>query len=133
MKKFDLELPSNRKFGYFFTFVFILFGVYFYVVESIILSSIFLAVSFLFIIVTIINSEILLPLNKLWMRLGLFIGLIVSPIVLGAIFFGIFTPLSLLMRACGRDELSLKIKVCKTYWKTRNDKHKEYVSFKNQF
>jgi len=128
-----LELPSNRKFGYFFTLIFTLFGVYFFAVESTIWSYLFLVASFLFLVATLVNPEVLLPLNKLWMRLGFAIGMIVSPIVLGAIFFGIFTPLSLLMRVCGRDELRLKVKARKTHWKTRSADFKSNGSLKNQF
>ena len=108
MKFSEIELPSNKKFGFFFTFIFGLAALYFYVNASMswTYSMAFFSVVFLF--VTLVKADVLLPLNKLWMRFGLLLGMIVSPIVLGVIFFGMFTPIAVLMRISRRDELRLK-------------------------
>lgn len=85
-----------------------------------------------FFLVTLFKAEILRPLNKLWMNFGLVLGMIVSPIVMGAIFFIIFTPIGILMRLFGRDELLLQFKTKASYWTKRNeDIHSN--SFRSQF
>ena len=119
MKYSKIELPSNRKFGFFFTFVFFIVASYFFLKNSILISYIFFALAAVLSLITFVNEHALLPLNKLWMKFGQLIGIIISPIVLGIIFFGIFTPYSLLMRLFGRDELQLKLRKRKSYWKLR--------------
>ena len=117
----EIEIPSNRIFGFFFTLVFSIAAVYFYLVESILCALVFLIASLMFMTVTLIKCDVLLPLNKLWMRFGLLLGMIISPIVLGIIFFGLFTPISIIMRLSGRDELRLKFARKSSYWILRND------------
>tara|TARA_B100000686_G_scaffold316156_1_gene363707 strand:- start:375 stop:629 length:255 start_codon:yes stop_codon:yes gene_type:complete len=79
-------------------------------------------------------SELLLPLNILWFRLGIILGKIISPIVIGLIFFFIITPIALLGRLMGRDELKLKRnKVSETYWVERKPVGPDPKTFKNQF
>ena len=106
MKFSEIELPSNRKFGFFFTFVFCSSSSLFLLYENIDWAYAFVAAASIFLLITLIKSDTLLPLNKLWMRFGLLLGMIVSPIVLGLIFFGLFTPIAILMRLSGRDELA---------------------------
>ena len=132
MKIDNLNLPSNRRFGVFFTFVFAVTAAYFYYTENITWAYAFIIISLSFLIITIVKSDILLPLNKLWMLLGLLLGMIVSPIVLGVIFFGLFTPTAILMRVSGRDELKLKFSKKSSYWITRSEPINSN-SFKNQF
>ena len=110
MKFSELKLPSNRKFGFFFTAIFLLASSYSYYVDSELMVYILSAICGVFLIITIINADVLLPLNKLWMRFGVLLGMIVSPIVLGVIFGILFTPIALIMRIFGRDELRLKLK-----------------------
>ena len=128
----NFELPSNRKFGYFFTFIFLIASIYFYLKEIIVVfytSGFFCLVFFL---ISTLKADILRPLNKLWMNLGFILGMIVSPIVMGVIFFFIFTPIGFLMRLFGRDELLIQLKKKPTYWIKRNqDIHSN--SFINQF
>ena len=108
MQLAEIELPSNRKFGFFFTSVFAAAAAYFYYVANIGWAYVFGGASWIFLLITLLKSDTLLPLNKLWMRFGLVLGMIVSPIVFGIIFFGLFTPVAMLMRFRGRDELRLK-------------------------
>ena len=128
----NLNLPSNRKFGFFFTFVFWGTAAYLYYIENITWAYAFITISLSFLIITLVKSDVLLPLNKLWMRLGLLLGIIVSPIVLGIIFFGLFTPIAILMRLSGRDELKIKFYKKSSYWITRSEPINSN-SFKNQF
>ena len=126
------KLPSNQKFGVFFTFVFAVTATYFYYTWNITWAYAFIAISLSFLIITLVKSDVLLPLNKLWMRFGFFLGIIVSPIVLGLIFFGMFTPISMLMRLSGRDELKLKFTRKSSHWISRAEPIKS-ETFKNQF
>ena len=132
MKLPETELPSNKKFGNFFTFVFIIIASYFYFNKSLNLTYIFGVVAAVFILVTILKDELLLPLNRLWMRFGLLIGMIIGPVVLGLIFFTLFTPVAIFMRLFGRDELHLKYKKKSSYWILRDDSICA-DSFKRQF
>ena len=132
MRFSEVEHSSNRKFGFFFTLVFIFAAAYFYVNGSLTWVYSFFAAAVMFFVVTIVKAEILLPLNKLWMRFGLLLGMIVSPIVLGVMFFGLFMPLAFLLRLSGRDELRLKFKNRASHWISRSEPiHAK--SFKNQF
>jgi membrane-bound ClpP family serine protease len=131
-KEFKTELPSNRKFGFFFTAVFLVASAYFHVKTNTTGFYTFGVLAVICLLVTIIKAELLLPLNKLWMRLGHLIGMFVSPIVLGFIFFGIFTPIGIIMRIFGRDELGLKFQKKRSYWIKRETVF-EFNSFKNQF
>ena len=128
----EIELPSNRKFGFFFTFIFSVAATYFYYSAKLGWVYVFLAAAFVFLIITLVKSNALLPLNKLWFRFGLLLSMIVSPIVLGVIFFGLFTPIALLMRLSGRDEMKLKYSQKESHWIKRSESIKA-DSFKNQF
>ena len=128
----EIELPSNRKFGFFFTFVFAVVAAYFYYSANVSWAYMFSVAAMIFLLLTLIKSDALLPLNKLWMRFGLLLGMIVSPIVLGIIFFGLFTPIAILMRLSGRDELRLKFAQKASHWISRDELIKS-ESFKHQF
>ena len=111
-----LILPSNKKFGFFFVAVFLGLGLYFYLNSQLIFVYLFGFTSCKFLIITLIKDSLLLPLNKSWMRFGILLGKIVNPIVLGIIFFALFTPIAIVMRFFGRDELRLKLKEQDTHW-----------------
>jgi hypothetical protein len=128
----EFELPSNRKFGIFFTGVFGIVATYLYITNNTEWSHIIGGIGLAFLIVTIIKSNLLLPLNKLWMRFGLLLGMIVSPIVLGVIFFGLFTPIAMVMRLTRRDELRLNFNKKPSHWILRSEPIKS-ESFKQQF
>ena len=133
MNMSDVELPSNRKFGLFFSSFSLILSIYFYFYSNFLLTYILITVGFLFCIAALIKSDLLLPLNILWMRFGLLIGRIVSPIVLGVIYFGLFTPMSLIMRLIRRDELRLRVNNDGTKWISRENSIIKSASFKNQF
>ena len=128
----NYKLPSNRKFGFFFTFIFALSAAYFFNSANMTLAFAFVSASSIFIIITLVKSDALLPLNNLWMRFGLFLGMIVNPIVLGVIFFGLFTPIATIMRLSRRDELRLKFIQKPSHWIIRSEPIKS-ESFKQQF
>ena len=132
MKFSEIELPSNRKFGFFFTFVFAAIALYLFDSSRVNWAYTSLAIASVFLIVTLVRSNSLSPLNKLWMRFGLLLGMVVSPIVLGIIFFGVFTTMAVTLRLIGRDELSLKLTKKTSYWVLRNELIKP-ESFRQQF
>lgn len=132
MKFEEIELPSNRKFGYFFAFIFGVVAVSLFAIDSLNWGYTFSVLSVLFVLITVAKADLLLPLNKLWIHLGLLLGMIIGPIVLGIIFFGLFTPIAFVMRLFGRDELCLKINKESSYWSPRRTAI-DSESFKNQF
>ena len=116
MKQKEIKISSNKSFGLVFFVIFIIIALWPLLndgnirVWSIIVSIIFL-------ILGLLNSKILTPFNKLWMRLGALLGIIASPIVMGVVYFGIITPIGLIMKLFGKDVLNLKLdKNKKTYW-----------------
>ena len=129
----DVVLPSNSKFGFFFTFFFTVAGIIFFYKNLFVFFYLFLFLALFLFLITLINPKLLSPLNRLWMNFGLFLGLIVSPIVLGVIFFLIFTPVSLILKLIGRDELNIKLINKNSYWKKVDDKVLKENSFKQQF
>lgn len=128
-------LPSERRFGALFTVVFLLAGAYGQLVkgwDTSLVTGLF-AASAVVAVVTIAVPKALAPFNKAWFQLGLLMGRIVSPIVLGAIFFLLLTPVGIIGRLLGRDELRLKKRPVSTWWIDRNPPGPPGDSFKNQF
>ena len=124
------KLPSNRNFAIVFFVVFILIGLW-PIFNNEDLRYWALVISFVFLVLGIFNSKILSPLNKLWMKFGLILGLIVSPVVMGIIYFGVVTPTGILLRIFRKDVLKLKKnEEDKTYW---IDKDNTNSNMKNQF
>ena len=126
-------MPSNKKFGYSFFVIFIIIFFYFFIFQSYLFSYFFLFLATLTLITAIFFSSYLKIFNYLWFMFGILLGKIVSPIVLGLIFFVIFTPVSLFLKIIKRDELQLKKNNDKSYWKIREEKKFDPNSFKNQF
>ena len=111
----DQKINSNRSFGIVFFLVFILIAFYPIINQGEVrVWSIF--ISLFFLILGIMNSSILTPLNKLWFKLGIFLGKIISPLIMGIIFFIVVTPIGLFMRLIGKDLLNLKLNNDKSYW-----------------
>lgn len=132
MKSSEIELPSNKKFGLFFTFIFAVSATYFYISENMVWAYLFITIAIIFLVTTLVRAKLLLSLNKSWMLFGIVLGKIISPIVLGVIFFGLFMPIAIFMRLSGRDELKLKLSNKVSHWIVRRDPIKS-DSFKNQF
>jgi len=128
----QIKLPSNKSFGALFSVVFLIVAIYFYINKNILFFLIFGNFSIILTIITLSKSEILSPLNKMWMRFGLFLGMIINPVVMGFIFFFIFTPVSFLMKLFGRDELSLQFKKKSSYWINRMENNQSN-SYNHQF
>ena len=125
----DIKIGSNRSFGLVFFVVFLLISIYPFLKDgNIRIWS--LIISFIFLVLGLLNSNLLSPLNKLWFRFGLFLGKIISPIIMGIIFFLVVTPIAIIMRLFKKDILNLEFKENNTYW---IDKTGPKSKMKNQF
>ena len=125
----DVKISSNRSFGIVFFVVFLIITLYplTYGGEIRLWS---LIISLIFLTLGLLNSKILAPLNKIWFKFGVFLGKIVSPIIMGIIFFLVVTPIGLVMRSLGKDVLNLKYNKNKSYWIEKNGPKSK---MKNQF
>ena len=125
----NIKISSNKSFGIVFFVVFLLIGLYPLIhdenirIWSLIISCIFLVLGFL-------NSSILTPLNLLWFRFGILLGKLISPIIMGFVFFLVVTPTGLIMRLFKKDLLKLKKNNSKSYWIERSINES---NMKNQF
>tara|TARA_B100000131_G_scaffold182862_1_gene176361 strand:+ start:416 stop:799 length:384 start_codon:yes stop_codon:yes gene_type:complete len=125
----NIKIGSNRSFGVVFFIVFLIIGLYPLInsndirIWSVLISSIFLVLG-------LVNSQLLTPLNKIWFKFGIFLGKIISPIVMGIIFFFVVTPTGILMRLFQKDLLNLKFNKKKSYW---IEKTGPKSKMKNQF
>ena len=121
---------SNRSFGILFFVVFLIISLW-PLKNGNNLNFYFLTASIIFLILGVINSKLLSPLNKAWIKFGEILGLIIAPIVMGIVYFVILTPVSLIVRLFGKDLLGLKLlKKKETYWIKRN---KKLTSMDKQF
>ena len=129
MKQNDIKIGSNKSFGIVFFVVFLLISLYPLInQENIRIWS--LIISFIFLILGLLNSKILNPFNKLWFKFGIILGRIISPIVMSIIFFFVVTPIALLMKLLKKDLLNLKFNKTSTYW---IEKSGPKSKMKNQF
>ncbi len=125
----DIKISSNRNFGIVFFIVFLIIALYPLIYnENIRLWS--LIISLVFLILGLINSKILTPLNKIWFKFGIYLGKIISPIIMGIIFFFVVTPTGYVMRFLRKDILNLKYNNNKSYWIEKNNLKS---NMKNQF
>ena len=125
----EIKISSNRSFGIVFFIVFLLIALYPLLIDND-LRIWSLVISFIFLILGLINSKILTPLNKLWFKFGLLLGRFVSPLIMGIIFFVVVTPIGIIMRLLKKDLLNLKYNKKETYW---IDKSGPKSKMKNQF
>jgi predicted membrane protein len=125
----DIKISSNRNFGIVFFIVFLIIALYPLIYnENIRLWS--LIISLVFLILGLINSKILTPLNKIWFKFGILLGNFISPIIMGLVFFTVVTPIAFLLRIFGKDLLNLKKNNKKSYW---IEKSPIKSKMKNQF
>ena len=125
----NVKISSNRSFGIVFFVVFLLIALY-PLTYSEEIRAWSVIISLIFLVLGLFNSKILTPLNKLWFKFGIFLGKIISPIIMGIIFFLVVTPIGLLMRLLGKDLINLKYNNNKSYW---IEKKGPKSKMKNQF
>ena len=125
----QIKVSSNKSFGLVFFIFFLIIAIYPLInSEGIRLWALIL--SLIFLILGLFNSPILSPLNLIWFKFGIFLGKIVSPFIMGVIFFLVVTPTGLIMRLLGKDLLNLKYNNNKSYWIKKNGPKSK---MKNQF
>ena len=127
--KNNIKISSNKSFGIVFFVFFLIISVY-PIFKNGDLRVWSLVLSVIFLVLGLLNSSILSPLNKLWFKFGIFLGKIISPLIMGIIFFIVVTPIGLFMRLIGKDLLNLKFNNKKTYWIDIKDQKSD---MKNQF
>ncbi|TWB87282.1 hypothetical protein FBZ93_12263 [Bradyrhizobium macuxiense] len=128
------KLPTNRRFGLAFCAAFLALGAYAAIKGHVAAAyASFFAISVAFGGIALTVPRILAPLNLLWFYLGELLGRIVSPLVLGIIYFGLLVPISFVARLLGRDELHLKRRPVASYWISRNPPGPTGQSFTHQF
>lgn len=124
-----IKISSNRNFGVVFFVFFMIISLFpLFMDDNIRIWAIVIAIIFL--ILGLLNSSILYPLNKIWFKFGTFLGNIMSPIVMGVVFFFVVTPTSLIMRMFVKNLLGLKKDNKKSYWIERSPVKRD---MKNQF
>ena len=129
MRNTEIKIGSNKSFGIVFFIVFLLIAIY-PLINNDELRIWSLVVSIIFLILGLINSKVLTPLNKLLFKFGLLLGKVISPLIMGIIFFLVVTPTALIMRIIGKDLLNLKFNNKKSYW---IEKTGPKSKMKNQF
>ena len=104
----EIKIGSNKSFGIVFFIVFFIIALFPLINEGEI-KIWSLIISIIFLILGLKNSKILSPLNKIWFKFGIFLGKIISPLIMGIIFFLVVTPIGILMRIFKKDLLNLKV------------------------
>ena len=132
MNNKEIKIGSNKSFGVVFFVFFLILALYFFFKTNNINYGL-LITSFIFLVLGLLNSKILSPLNYIWFKFGFLLSLIVSPIVMSVVFFFVVTPIAIIAKIFGKDFLKLKKKENekkKSYWIT---KEKYDNSMKDQF
>jgi len=120
MEKNKIKISSNKSFGIVFFIFFLIISIYpLFNGGNIRIWLLFFSIVFL--ILGLLNSKILSPLNKIWFKFGILLGNVVSPIIMGVVFFLIVTPISITMKLFGKNFLNLKKNKKKTYWIKKNE------------
>ena len=129
----EIKGSSDRSFGVVFAVVFTIIGLW-PLISSPNVRWWSLAIAFAFAGVAFVRPSLLAPLNRLWLKFGLLLNRIVSPLVMGLLFFVVITPIGLIMRAAGKDLLNLKFDPkANSYWIEREPPGPAPESIKNQF
>tara|TARA_B100000427_G_C15356439_1_gene527825 strand:- start:208 stop:591 length:384 start_codon:yes stop_codon:yes gene_type:complete len=125
----NIKIGSNRSFGVVFFIVFLIIGLY-PLINSNDIRIWSVLISLIFLFLGLINSKLLTPLNKIWFKFGILLGKIISPIIMGLVFFFVVTPTGILMRLFQKDLLNLKFNKKNSYW---IEKTGPKSKMKNQF
>ena len=123
------KISSNRSFGILFSIVFAIIA-FWPIINGNPLRLWSIPISVIFLVLGLLNSKLLNPLNIVWVKFGELLGRIIAPIVMAIIYFIIVTPIGLFMRLIGKDLLNIKFSKNKSYWTKRE---KNVGSMKRQF
>lgn len=125
--------PSDKEFSILFSVILFVLSLYFVSKERILLALIFIVLLITLQILRYKSKKVLQKLNFGWQKIGIFLGLLTNPILLGGIFLLIITPVALLGRLFKRDQLRLRYSPAKSYWNTRLISNYKIDNFRNQF
>ena len=115
MKNSKIKIGSNKSFGIVFFTVFLIIAIW-PLLNGYEIRYWSLIISIVFLFLGILNSKILTPLNKIWFKIGILLGNVISPITMSIIFFLVVTPTSFIMKILGKDLLNLKKNTKNSYW-----------------
>lgn len=128
-----IDIGSDRSFGFVFCAVFMIIGLWPLLkhgpvrIWALVLAAIFL-------VIALVAPKLLAPLNRVWMKFGLLLAAVISPIFLGILFYLVFLPMGLVMRLVGNDALKLKLdRDARSYWVDRDPPGPPPGSINNQF
>lgn len=120
-------MPSDRKFGWTFTALFVLVGAFIY-------SPLLVGIGTILAVITLTRAHWLAPAKRGWMKFGELLHHVISPLVMGLIYFAVFTPTAIVMRIAGRDALDRSFDAAApTYWKRRDPPGPADDSFTNLY
>ena len=125
----NIQISSNRSFGIVFSIFFIIVAIYYYFKTSE-FNYLLISLSVVFLILGLLNSKILMPLNFVWFKFGIFLGYVVAPVIMAFIYFLVVTPIGYLTKLSGKNLCNLKRSDDNTYWINKNNYNN---SMKNQF
>ena len=107
---------NNKSFGILFFIIFLLIALW-PLINSQSIRLWALGIASIFLVLGIINSKILTPVKKSWIKFGEILGLIIAPMVMALVYFIFLTPISLILRLFGKDLLGIKVnKKIDSYW-----------------
>tara|TARA_B100001179_G_scaffold102349_1_gene72689 strand:+ start:214 stop:603 length:390 start_codon:yes stop_codon:yes gene_type:complete len=129
VKNSKIKIGSNKSFGIVFFTVFLIIAIW-PLLNGYEIRYWSLIISIVFLLLGILNSKILTPLNKIWFKIGILLGNVISPIVMSIIFFLVVTPTSFIMKILGKDLLNLKKNTKNSYWIKKQNQNSR---MKNQF
>ena len=129
MKNSKIKIGSNKSFGIVFFTVFLIIAIW-PLLNGYEIRYWSLIISIFFLFLGILNSKILTPMNKIWFKIGILLGNVISPIIMSIIFFLVVTPTSFIMKILGKDLLNLKKNTKNSYW---IEKQNQNSKMKNQF
>tara|TARA_B100000953_G_scaffold67059_1_gene53725 strand:+ start:99 stop:488 length:390 start_codon:yes stop_codon:yes gene_type:complete len=129
VKNSKIKISSNKSFGIVFFTVFLIIAIW-PLLNGYEIRYWSLIISIVFLILGILNSKILTPLNKIWFKIGILLGNVISPIIMSIIFFLVVTPTSFIMKILGKDLLNLKKNTKNSYWIKKQNQNSR---MKNQF
>jgi polyferredoxin len=133
IKQIDNSPKAIQKFGYTIAiFLLVVSGIlYYYEKESSVLVA---AIGLMFLLITVAAPTLLKPINIIWMSFAIFLGFVSTRILLGILFYGILTPIGLVIKLTRKDPLGLEIKRDKkSYWEKRSITKKDKIDYERQF
>lgn len=119
---------TNKSFGIVFFVVFFLIGIW-PILEGENSRIWSLVIAFVFLVLGLFKSKLLTPLNKIWVKFGELLGIIIAPVVMALVFFAVVTPIGIILKIFGKDVLNLNMKKKTSYWIER----KFSILFDKQF